>query len=52
MEREVDKRIQKTANRPFIDAQTVIKHYNWIWEDMTPTKHKLRVVAFEKLINE
>lgn len=33
-----------TACRPFADAQTVIKHYNWVWKDMSPTKFKLRVL--------
>lgn len=33
-----------TASRPYIDAQTVINHYNWLWSDMSPTKHKLAVV--------
>jgi nicotinamidase-related amidase len=32
-----------TASRPYIDAQTVINHYNWLWTDMSPTKHKLAV---------
>jgi nicotinamidase-related amidase len=33
-----------TASRPYIDAQTVINHYNWLWGDMSPTKHKLSVL--------
>ena len=33
-----------TASRPYIDAQTVINHYNWLWNDMSPTKYKLSVV--------
>jgi nicotinamidase-related amidase len=33
-----------TASRPFADAQTLINHYNWVWSDMSPTKHKLSVV--------
>ncbi len=33
-----------TASRPYIDAQTVINHYNWLWSEMSPTKHRLTVV--------
>ena len=33
-----------TACRPFLDAQTVINHYNWLWADMSPTKYKPAVV--------
>ena len=33
-----------TASRPYIDAQTVINHYNWLWSDMSPTKYKLSVL--------
>jgi nicotinamidase-related amidase len=36
-----------TASRPFADAQTLIHHYNWVWSEMSPTKHKLRVVKAE-----
>ncbi|HEX8331076.1 MAG TPA: cysteine hydrolase family protein [Segetibacter sp.] len=32
-----------TASRPYIDAKTVINHYNWLWGDMSPTKHKITV---------
>ena len=41
-----------TADRPHMDAESVIKHYNWIWDNMIPTKHKLRVVECEELIQE
>jgi nicotinamidase-related amidase len=33
-----------TASRPYIDAQTVINHYNWLWSEMSPAKHRLTVV--------
>jgi nicotinamidase-related amidase len=38
-----------TASRPYIDAETAIQHYNWLWADMTPTKHKLVVFKTEEL---
>jgi nicotinamidase-related amidase len=33
-----------TASRPFVDAETLIKHHNWLWADMSPTKYKMTVV--------
>lgn len=40
-----------TASRPHIDAQTVIRHYNWLWGDMTPTKYKLAVKKAKDLLD-
>jgi len=39
-----------TADRPHINAQTVIKHYNWLWDDQTPTKYKITVVKTSELL--
>jgi nicotinamidase-related amidase len=39
-----------TASRPFVDAETLIKHHNWLWADMSPTKHKMGVVKTADLI--
>ena len=33
-----------TGSSPFADAQTLINHYNWVWDDMSPTKFKIRVM--------
>lgn len=33
-----------TANRPYISAENLIQHHNWLWADMTPTQHKTRVL--------
>jgi nicotinamidase-related amidase len=38
-----------TASRPHADAQTVINHYNWVWSDMSPAKHKIRVLKAESV---
>jgi nicotinamidase-related amidase len=38
-----------TASRPYIDAQTVINYFNWLWNDMSPTKHKLAVVKANEI---
>lgn len=40
-----------TAARPHIDAPTVIKHYNWLWADMSATKHKIKVVSTDMIIS-
>lgn len=33
------------ANRPHIDAATVIRHYNSLWADMTPTPSQITVIS-------
>lgn len=33
-----------TANRPFASAQSIVDHYNWLWTEMTATKHKITVL--------
>jgi nicotinamidase-related amidase len=40
-----------TASRPYIDAQSAIQHYNWLWADMTPTKYKIVVKKAEELMD-
>jgi len=39
-----------TADRPHLNALTVIKHYNWLWADTTPTNFKIQVVKTDKLL--
>ncbi len=39
-----------TGDRPFIDAVSLIKHYNWLWDDMTATRHKINVVDTNTLL--
>ncbi|MFA5328191.1 MAG: cysteine hydrolase family protein [Prolixibacteraceae bacterium] len=39
-----------TANRPHISAEKLIAHYNWIWENLTPTEGKVRVVKAEEFL--
>jgi len=38
-----------TADRPHIKAEKVIEHYNWVWQNMIPTKGKIKVIDFEKI---
>lgn len=39
-----------TASRPDVDASTIIKYYNWLWNDLTPTKHKISVCDTQSII--
>jgi len=41
-----------TADRPFITAENVIKHYNWIWQNLTPTKGQITVKKLELIKKE
>ncbi|WP_321348897.1 cysteine hydrolase family protein [uncultured Draconibacterium sp.] len=38
-----------TGNRPYLSAEKVIEHYNWVWQNMLPTKGSISVVSFEEL---
>ncbi|MFA9390682.1 MAG: cysteine hydrolase family protein [Prolixibacteraceae bacterium] len=39
-----------TADRTKISAQLLIEHYNWIWSEMTPAKHAIKVISFDDYI--
>jgi nicotinamidase-related amidase len=39
-----------TADRPNLKAKQVIDHYNWIWSEMTPTKGRINVIAFDNYL--
>ena len=39
-----------TGERPNISAKDVIAHYNWIWQNMIPTKGSLKVLSSENII--
>ena len=32
-----------TGNRPHLPAEKVIEHYNWVWQNMIPTKGNISV---------
>ncbi len=40
-----------TGNRPHLSAEKVIEHYNWVWQNMIPTKGKITVSTFKDLQN-
>lgn len=39
-----------TADRPNLTAKVVIDHYNWVWENMTPTDGLIRVLTTEEIL--
>ena len=41
-----------TGERPHLKAKQVIDHYNWIWENMIPTKGRIAVKAFNEIQKE
>lgn len=41
-----------TGDRPHLKAEEVIEHYNWVWQNMIPTKGKIEVKSFEHIKNE
>ncbi|MCE7995254.1 MAG: cysteine hydrolase [Roseivirga sp.] len=38
-----------TADRPKLGAQQVIDHYNWVWDNMTPTQGSIRVLNTKEI---
>ncbi len=38
-----------TGDRPHISAEKVIEHYNWVWQNMIPTKGTIKVLGFEEI---
>ncbi|UZO81023.1 isochorismatase family protein [Aquimarina sp. ERC-38] len=40
-----------TADRPKLKAKQVIDHYNWVWENMIPTKGEVKVKACNEIVN-
>ena len=39
-----------TADRPHLSAEQIINHYNWVWENMTPTDGSIRVLTTEEIL--
>ncbi|MDO1450794.1 cysteine hydrolase family protein [Rhodocytophaga aerolata] len=36
-----------TADRPGLTAKQVVDHYNWIWQELSPTKSKIKVLDLD-----
>lgn len=41
-----------TGDRPHLKAEKVIEHYNWVWQNMIPTKGGIEVKTFEQIKND
>jgi len=39
-----------TADRPFVNAKTLIDHYNWLWSELTPAAYPIKVVTCSEII--
>lgn len=39
-----------TGDRPHLNAEKVIEHYNWVWQNMLPTKGRIKVEKTEWII--
>lgn len=37
-----------TADRSLGKAETIISYYNWLWREMLPAKHKIKVISAEE----
>lgn len=40
-----------TADRPSVKAQAVIDHYNWVWQNLTPTGGMVRTITSEEVLS-
>ena len=38
-----------TGDKPHIEAQRIVEHYNWIWQNLIPTKGRIKVLDYEEL---
>lgn len=41
-----------TADRPHLDAEKVIEHYNWIWKEFIPVNGKMNVLSYKDYTKE
>ncbi|MBJ6368002.1 isochorismatase family protein [Snuella sedimenti] len=39
-----------TADRPHLKAEKIIEHYNWVWQNMIPTKGKITVKGYDRIM--
>jgi nicotinamidase-related amidase len=39
-----------TANRPHVDALSLIRHHNWLWQDLIHPKVRVQVVAAHEVV--
>jgi nicotinamidase-related amidase len=41
-----------TADRPHVDAVSVIRHHNWVWENLIHPKLRVRVMPASRIIDQ
>lgn len=41
-----------TGERPNLTSKQVIEHYNWVWQNMIPTKGRIEVLSFKDTIKQ
>ena len=41
-----------TGERPHLTAEKIIEHYNWVWQNMIPTKGKIDVKTLGEIKSE
>ena len=40
-----------TADRPFVNAKTLIDHHNWLWSELAPAAFPLKVVPCSEIMD-
>ena len=40
-----------TGERPHLSAEKVIGHYNWVWQNMIPTKGRITVRSLQEILD-
>lgn len=38
-----------TGDRPHLKAEKIIQHYNWVWQNMIPTKGKIEIMDSKQI---
>jgi nicotinamidase-related amidase len=41
-----------TADRPHLEAEKVIQHHNWLWENMIQTEGTITIVTFDEFMSK
>ena len=41
-----------TADRPHVDAVSVIRHHNWLWENLIHPKVQVQVLPASRIIGQ
>lgn len=41
-----------TGDRPHLNAEKIIEHYNWIWQNMIPTRGGIKVCRYQEIKKE